>query len=265
MAPSRSRSGGRKTTIEILDRTLADLAGDLEELGEKAFDRVIRGTLDDVALDANERLKRVFEQDIEGGPAEFTKIRPGQKNSAVVNNPAARKSGTDVLRSSIKTQRTQSSYLKFALGDDDEREAGDTGVAEKFNFIPNEQTLKLHGIALDQHGNLPRNALATLSRRSQRQTGPRAPYGSRKERPLREDIFFGKSGRKSTVGFWQRNDDNAHNRSPTLLVLAVPRSTYDDDTLQRGWNKSVEEAMDDLLKTVRRRLAYVLSRMAANG
>lgn len=109
MARSRSRSGGKKTTSEIIDRTLADLAGDLEELGERAFDRVIRGTLDDVALDANERLKRVFERDIEGGPAEFTQIRPGQKNSSVINNDASRKTGTDILRSSIKTQKTQSS------------------------------------------------------------------------------------------------------------------------------------------------------------
>ncbi|WP_279483996.1 hypothetical protein, partial [Aureimonas sp. SK2] len=217
-------------------------------------------------LDANERLKRVFETEIDGGPAEFTKIRPGQKNSAVVNNPAAKKTGTDILRSSIRTQRTQSSYLKFALGDDDEREAGDVGVAERWNFVPHEEPLKTYqGISLDQHGNLPRNALATLSRRSQRQTGKRAPYGSRKDRPYREDVFFGNSGRKDTIGFWQRNDDNAHNRSPTLLVLAVPRSTYDDEKLQKGWNASVQEAMDDLPKTVQRRLAYVLSRMAANG
>ncbi|KQQ90984.1 hypothetical protein [Aureimonas sp. Leaf324] len=269
MARSRSRSGGRRTTVEIIDRTLADLAGDLEELGERAFDRVLRGTLDDVALDANERLADVFRRDIQGGPAEFTQIRPGQKNSAVVNNPAARKSGTDVLRSSIKTQKTQSSYLKYALGEEDEREAGDVGAATKWNFIPHEGMLKRYqGMSVDKHGNLRRNAISTLSSRSQRPSR-RAPYGSRKEYAgSHSDMFFEKSGRRGTMGFWQRNpgeDARAENRPPILLVLAVPRSDYDDDTLQRGWNASVEEAMEGMPRIVQRRLKYVLSRMAANG
>lgn len=154
------------------------------------------------------------------------------------------------------------------MGDEDGREAGDVGAATKWNFIPHEGMLKRYqGISVDKHGNLPRNAISTLSSRSQRPSR-RAPYGSRKEYAgSHSDMFFGKSGRRGTMGFWQRNpgeDARSENRPPILLVLAVPRSDYDDDTLQRGWNASVEGAMEGLPRIVQRRLSYVLSRMAAN-
>lgn len=267
MARSRSRSGGRRTTVEILERTLADLADDLQELGEQAFERLWRGTLTDVAEDANTRLARVFETEIEGGPVDFSRIRPGQKNSSVVNNKASFRSGTDILRSSIRVQRDQANYLRFALGEDDERRPGEVGAAEKFNFIPVADKLRgRQGIEVDAHGNMPRNSLATLARRSQRSSGPRAPYGSKAEgRGGRHDIYFGKSGRKSTMGFWQRNDDQKYDRSPDLLVLAVPRSDYDDTRLQDGWNRSVDDAMKDLPKKLQKRLAHVLAAMSATG
>lgn len=262
MTTRRNRSGGRRTTVEIVEETLEDLAEDLSELSEKAFDRVLRGTLDDVAEDANTRLADVFERDIEGGPVSFTRITPNSKQSSVINNQAARKAGTDILRSSIKTQRSQSTYLKYALGDEDDREAGDTGAASEWNFVPNPENLRAYqGINVDSHGNLPRNSLSTLVRRSQT-GGTRAAYGSKRDRHgSMNDIFFGKSGKRRTMGFWQRQDDNDFNRSPLLLALALPRSAYDGDKLQKGWNRSVEEAMNDLPTKVRKRLRYVLSRM----
>lgn len=265
MARRTQRTGGRRTTIEVVEDTLRDLADDLANLGDEAFERMWRGSLTDVAEDAVTRLAHVFETEIEGGPVDFTKIVPNSKQSSVINNKASKKTGTEILRSSIKTQRSQSTYLKYALGEEDDRDAGDTGAASAFNFIPHEKMLKrYHGIVVDRHGNMPRNALDTLSKRSQR-PATRAPYGSMKdEAGSRSDMFFGKSGRKGTLGFWQRNpgeDARAERRPPILLVLAVPRSEYDDDDLQIGWNRSVDEAMEGLPRIVQRRLAHVLAAM----
>lgn len=263
MARRTRRMGGRRTTIQVVEDTLRDLADDLSNLEDEAFERMWRGSLTDVAEDAVTRLADVFEKEIEGGPVDHTKIVPNSKQSSVINNKAAKKSGTEVLRSSIKTQRSQSTYLKYALGEEDDREAGDTGVAAAFNFIPNVDAMKRHqGIAVDRHGNLPRNALETLSKRSQRST-TKASFGSSKgDRGGQNDLFFGKSGRRDTLGFWQRaaGDDGKGRRAPELLVLAVPRSEYDDD-LQQGWNRSVGEAMEGLPRIVQRRLAHVLAAM----
>lgn len=250
----------RRTSVEIQPRTLRDLAGDLDDLSERSLKRVLYGSLDDVSEDANRRLSRVFDRQIEGGPTDFTRILPGSKTSSVVNNRAQR-SGRRIL-STLQVQRRQSTYLKYALGDEADRDAGDVGAAEAHVFVPNEDNLsKSQGIRLTGEGNMPRNALKTLVKRSK----PRGltKTGKRRKPGRFGGVFFGKAGRGSTMGFWQRsaNDGEEKNRAPSLLVLAVPRARYDDDNLQRGWNKAVGDAMDEIPSIVRKRLAAVLARM----
>ncbi|WP_062112228.1 hypothetical protein [Aureimonas sp. AU40] len=105
------------------------LRKDLRRLSTCDLKRAVYGT-----LHANERLARRFRSDIEGSPARFTRIHPGEKRSAVVNNRARREVGS--VTSSIAVQKRQSRYLRFAVGEDDVRTPGEAGFSTKTNLMP---------------------------------------------------------------------------------------------------------------------------------
>lgn len=113
---ARTRTTKSRTTVEVVEATLDDLADDLLELSERSMKRVLYGALDEVAEDAQHRLKDVFERDIEDGPVPYTRVQPGSKRSSVVANGARKDKSKDRVASNLTVQKRQSTYLKYALG-----------------------------------------------------------------------------------------------------------------------------------------------------
>ncbi|WP_279484019.1 hypothetical protein, partial [Aureimonas sp. SK2] len=156
-----------KQIVEI--RGAKELKKSLERLEKRAARSVIYGSLDDVARDANERLAKRFESDIEGGPVDRTKIRPGQKRSSVYDRKARRDG--DGVSSSIQVAKKQAAYLGFQLGEQEVRTPGVVGAASEYNFlfVGTYRQSNLLGIKPDRYGNMPRNTLRKLIRASRSQ------------------------------------------------------------------------------------------------
>ncbi|GGD26011.1 hypothetical protein [Aureimonas glaciei] len=257
------------------------------------FPDVVRRSLNDVARDASERMKTVFEREIEGGPSRFSQVKPGARSGSVISNFARKGGSLGDLESSIAVNRLQSTYLKYSLGEETVRELGDAGAASEFNFLfsGTRRQANSFGLSPDAHGNLPRNSLRKLVRAAQSQRARDkanvAKKAQKQGRDVQEgefealragrkakgktrrvdqrvgaaqgsNVFFGTLRRgRGAVGFWQRPDDRKD--KPTLLVLGVKRSTYRSDKLLRGWNRAVLAASEELPRSLQKRLAAALA------
>lgn len=158
-------------------RTVFDIDG-LEEMAE-AFGHLGKYAIPDAAQEALNAVSRSsitematqFEREIAGGPVQFTRPKPGRRDSSVLaKTPRGATKGQ--AESSIYVQKAQSTYLKYQLGEDNDgvRKAGDVGAASEYNFVPDPQALRKHqGISLTSEGNLPKNAIRTLIRRADSQ------------------------------------------------------------------------------------------------
>lgn len=141
--------------VSIDDREIRRAAWAYARLGE-SVPRAIRDSLFEVAVDAQERLRDRWQHDIEGGPARFTEISPGGRKGAVLDR-RARQDG-DGLTSSIAVNKLQSTYLKYAIGEERIRTPGDAGAADEYSFlwVGTRAALRGVGVTVDRHGNLPR-------------------------------------------------------------------------------------------------------------
>lgn len=150
---------------------LEEMADAFGHLGKYAIPDAAQEALNAVSRSSIRELATQFEREIAGGPVEFTRPKPGRRNSSVLaRTPRGATKGE--AESSIYVQRAQSTYLKYQLGEDNDgvRQAGDVGAASEFNFIPDPQALRKHqGISLTSEGNLPKNAIRTLIRRADSQ------------------------------------------------------------------------------------------------
>lgn len=283
-----------RRTVEI--RGLTEMAAAFEQLGKHAFGDAVQEALNDTAADAVGRMAVGFETSIDDGPVDFTRPVKGSTRSSVLSS-RQRGATKGQAESSVKVQAKQSAYLKYALGEDESRPAGDVGAAEEYNFVPIPGELaRAQGIHLTPEGSLPKNTLRTLIRRAQSQRGrdraklaKKGPVTDEALKALRikrkkrlglkrvdqfvgdkrsggrNDSWFGKrkgaGGRLGrTVGFWGRPANRKG--EPRLLVAAVPRSRYDGHLVE-PWNDAVVGAADTLPRTMERRLGVILDRLVA--
>ena len=253
---------------------LEDLEARFAALGKYRFADALQEAVNELADIAIGDLAGRFDRNIEGGPAAFTKIKPGKGSSSVI---AKKRSGAKrgVAEASIVVRPKQSAYLKYMLGEDDRREPGDVGIATRHNYIPIETNLADLGIKLTKQGGLPRNALAKLLAMSKEgKVGPAVRRRGDKGRFLATGDgdqtlgapFFGrprkKDGSLGTLGWWLRG---THRGDKTLpLALAIPVSDYSrKDYLVPSWNRSVDLASSKLNDRLRSILEEVLADMIA--
>lgn len=152
---------------------LEDLRERAAYLGKYAWADALQEGMNELAEAAVDHLADDWDKAIEGGPVPFANV--SRKKSSAVRAVTRKGATKGIAEASVAVQPKQSAFLKYALGAADEREPGDVGAAEKYNFIPIPTTLKrVRGFRLKvtDEGNLPRRTQAKLVAASERKTGP---------------------------------------------------------------------------------------------
>jgi hypothetical protein len=265
--------------IEIDRDSLRAAEAAFEALGERVFGQAIQGALNDTAIDAQRQTGKRFERAIEGGPSKFTKINPGSRRSAVLARDRKFRTGREP-ESSTAVQRIQSSYLKYMLDESDgEREPGDVGFSDAYNYIPTAEGMSRLGLRLTPQGNFPRTTLKRLFKQARTEARRREEYAKagktedqigtlekrlktrrRKARDKTGDdgIFFGKpNGRsKEKVGFWLRlaRREGQEKGGLKLVVWAADMSRYPKLYLTPHWNDGHMAAVSKYPMRVRTRI-----------
>ncbi|WP_062234670.1 hypothetical protein [Aureimonas sp. N4] len=251
--------------VSIRSRDLDHLARRYRELNVD-FGKSMQGALNEVATSSTKRMKDRFESDIDGGPTKWTAIKPGSTSGSVVTRKGTYDPAASAISSKIEVSPNQSRYLKYLLGVERERRAGDTGAADEWNFIPVADAYPY----LDEQGvdpvygqNLRQKTISRLMKRAAAQQKKLDEYRARGKPvqdtgPLRFGrIFFGRVGR--TTGFFERPVGRP--KDLKLLILAQKVSRYDrsDGYLVPAWNDSVLAAARTLPFRMERRLNEALA------
>lgn len=214
----------------------------------RAHERGVTFALNGVAKAARKRLEKVLEDHVDQ-PTPFTQkaifnsfVPPGQ-------------SDIRSFESSVGVKDTQSAYLKYLLGyEQQQRRPGDIGPADAYIFVPIWGALQAReGIKPLYGQNLPRNSLKRLFKKAGMTgagaAGAAPSTAKRKRKAKGPGVFWGAptiKGQQQGLGLWSRPErvNGVNHGAPLMLVAAAAKAQY-SPVLQRHWDQAIIDSWSE--------------------